>query len=517
MRAFQAEHGLDVNGVWGRRTQQKFDQLQQQWAGQYDPEEIARLVMEGLNKLTGATVSASQAEAIPLSNGKGAGIVPLSGSRGAGQTVGAQTGAQLATLSTPTVTENRPAKGYTIPEGIDDVAAMQRMLGVGVDGVWGEETEYAYKKFILAGGKVPVSTEVVADELKELYQDVMASNLSPRQKTDALEMLAALQQYSTSEYVRKTLLGIQMVGGAEAFFRRPGGSSQDELVNGQKNLHAELKRQLEQKKGELEHFSVYERVFAPSPEYRALQEQKKDIENNIRAVEDRLNRFAYGWEKGISIPDWSEVDAWEQEQLAEAARMEVENKRAEASAEKQARDEAAAGVKDNLPVKSNIAVTKEQLELIEWKNLNDNVVAGLNYAIEALNLNTPEKVLYFLASIAHETGFGEKLTQKGSAWKYRGCGYLHITGEKRYKEFSEYMNDPDILRLGADYVAEKYPWESAIWYWGVHRKITPIIDDGGDFSKFTEYVKSFNEPVSTGRNRDYEKIKSTLFSDYDID
>lgn len=202
-------------------------------------------------------------------------------------------------------------------------------------------TDRAYKNFVSGGGKVPVSTEAVADELKELYQDVMASNLSPRQKTDALAMLDALGKYSTPEHLRKTLLGIQMKGGAEAFFRRPGGSSQDELVNGQLNLRAELKGQLNQKEQELEHFTLWERAFAPSPEYRALQEQKKDIENNIRAVEDRLNRFAYGWEKGISIPDWNEVDEWEQAQLAEAAKVAEEK----AKAEKRAREEAAAEAK----------------------------------------------------------------------------------------------------------------------------------------------------------------------------
>ena len=350
------------------------------------------------------------------------------------------------------------------------------------------------------------SAQAVAAQLKQLYQDVAASNLSTAQKENARALLLALEQYGDPEYQRKTLLGIQMKGGAAAFFKQPGGPAWNAMIDTQNELYEDLLGQLEQKKGEIAQIPIWERIFS-NEEYKKLQSQRTELEEQIMVVDNRLRQP--GWNV-LTFWDWSEVDDWERAQLI---RDDAKN----ASAEKQARDEAAAEAKDNLPVKSNIAVTKEQLELIEWKNLNDNVVAGLNYAIEALNLNTPEKVLYFLASIAHETGFGEKLTQKGSTWKYRGSGYLHITGEKRYRDFSEYMNDPDILRLGADYVAEKYPWESAIWYWGVHREITPIIDDGGDFSKVTEYVKSFNEPVSRGRNLDYEKIKSTLFSDYDID
>ena len=70
VRAFQAGNGLDVDGIWGKRTQQKFDQLQQQWAGQYDREEIARLVADRLNKLIGAGDTATPEGAIPLSSGR---------------------------------------------------------------------------------------------------------------------------------------------------------------------------------------------------------------------------------------------------------------------------------------------------------------------------------------------------------------------------------------------------------------------------------------------------------------
>ncbi len=187
---------------------------------------------------------------------------------------------------------------------------------------------------------MPVSTEAVADELKELYQDVMASNLSPRQKTDALEMLVALQQYSTPEHLRKTLLGIQMAGGAEAFFRRPGGSSLNAMIDTQKKLYYSLQDKLEQNRDEINKFFMG--WLFPSEDYKELQRQKIELEQQIGAVEKRLDQFAPKWDEIIDVWDWSEVDAWEQAQLA---RLAEDDARGKASAEKQARDEAAAETK----------------------------------------------------------------------------------------------------------------------------------------------------------------------------
>ncbi len=516
VRAFQETHGLDVNGVWGRRTQQKFDQLQQQWAGQYDIDEIARLVAEGLNKLTGAAGSAAPEGVIPLGTGKETGIIQMSsGSARPGQIMGAQTGAKPVTSSAPTTMENRAAKGYTIPQGVDDVAAAQRMLGVEVDGVWGGETDRAYKKLVSGGGNPHISSaQAVAAQLKQLYQDVAASNLSAAQKENARALLLALEQYGDPEYQRKTLLGIQMKGGAAAFFKQPSGPAWNAMIDTQNELYEDLLGRLEQKKNEIAQIPIWERIFS-NAEYKELQSQRTELEEQIMVVDKRLRQP--GWNV-LTFWDWSEVDDWERAQLI---RDDAKN----ASAEKQARDEAAAEAKAEVKVEKNqidnkgryMSFNTNQLRDIGWKSANDSIVTGLNEAIVRLNLNTPEKVLYFLATIAHESNSGEKLTQSGTNWKYRGSGYIQITGEKRYRAFSQYMNDPDILNKGADYVAEKYPWESAIWYWDVHRNINAVIDAGGDFAKVTEYVKQFGEPVSDKRKQAYENIKNALFADYDID
>ena len=104
VRAFQESHGLDVDGIWAGRTQRKHDQLQQQWAGQYDPDEITRLVVEGLSKLAGAGERAFLEGTIPLRGGSAqAGQImgAQAGQAGGGTTaqiMGVQAGAKPATL-----------------------------------------------------------------------------------------------------------------------------------------------------------------------------------------------------------------------------------------------------------------------------------------------------------------------------------------------------------------------------------------------------------------------------------
>ncbi len=322
VRAFQETHGLDVDGVWGERTKQRFDQLQQKWASQYDVDELARLVADGIRQMAGAEKSVPQAEAIPLAGGGGK----------PGQAGAAQTDIKPAVLSTSAM-PNRAAKGYTIPQGVSDVAATQRMLGVTADGLWGEKTDSAYKKLV-SKGNVPGSAQAVAAQLKQLYQDVAASNLSAAEKENARALLLALEQYGDPEYQRKTLLGIQMKGGAAAFFKQPGGPAWNAMIDTQNELYEDLLGRLEQKKGEIAQIPIWERIFS-NEEYKKLQSQRTELEEQIMVVDNRLRQP--GWNI-LTFWDWSEVEDWERAQL-------IRDDAKKASAEKQARDEAAAEAK----------------------------------------------------------------------------------------------------------------------------------------------------------------------------
>jgi putative chitinase len=54
--------------------------------------------------------------------------------------------------------------------------------------------------------------------------------------------------------------------------------------------------------------------------------------------------------------------------------------------------------------------------------------------------------------------------KSGDGWKYRGRGFIQITGKNNYKALSEalkvdYLNNPDLLLNEADSML------AALWYW----------------------------------------------------
>lgn len=62
-------------------------------------------------------------------------------------------------------------------------------------------------------------------------------------------------------------------------------------------------------------------------------------------------------------------------------------------------------------------------------------------------------------------------TNKKYGATYRGAGAIQLTWKDNYTAFKDWMvsnfqiNDPDILNLGAEYVAFTYPWEAAVFFW----------------------------------------------------
>jgi putative chitinase len=104
-----------------------------------------------------------------------------------------------------------------------------------------------------------------------------------------------------------------------------------------------------------------------------------------------------------------------------------------------------------------------------------------------------------IANIVYSYRMGNGNIQSGDGWKYRGRGYLQITGKYNYQKCGEYfnidmINYPDILLTG------NYPIESALWFWNVHKlaeyednveAVTQIINGG--LSGIAERKKLYNE------------------------
>jgi predicted chitinase len=133
--------------------------------------------------------------------------------------------------------------------------------------------------------------------------------------------------------------------------------------------------------------------------------------------------------------------------------------------------------------RQNIYVTADQLKQLGWdeSSITDEMVKGLNNALEKYGITTPEKIRHFMSQAMHESGLGiytKELangkayegradlgnTQPGDGPKYKGAGYIQLTGRANYQAFADYMGDQKIMD-GVDYVSEKYPWEAAGFWW----------------------------------------------------
>jgi putative chitinase len=170
-------------------------------------------------------------------------------------------------------------------------------------------------------------------------------------------------------------------------------------------------------------------------------------------------------------------------------------------------------------------------------HIPDTVIAQLPDTIAKFELNTPLRLAHFLAQAGHESGgfkalnenlnYGakgllgifkkyfptedlakqyerkpEKIANRvyggrmgngpeatGEGYKYRGRGYIQLTGKDNYKAFDAVV--PENITESPDLVATKYPLLSAAWFFyknGLHK----IADKGATDAIVTEVTKRVN-------------------------
>jgi putative chitinase len=84
-------------------------------------------------------------------------------------------------------------------------------------------------------------------------------------------------------------------------------------------------------------------------------------------------------------------------------------------------------------------------------------------------------------------GNGAEATLEG--FKFRGRGYLQLTGKENYRLFSEFIKEDCVAN--PDLVATKYPMDSAIWFFD-RNKLWSICDKGSSDAVVTELTKRIN-------------------------
>ena len=170
-------------------------------------------------------------------------------------------------------------------------------------------------------------------------------------------------------------------------------------------------------------------------------------------------------------------------------------------------------------------------------HIPDTVIAQIPDVAAKFGINTPLRLAHFLAQCGHESG-GFKLTNENlnysadglkkifpkyfakaglaesyarqpekiasrvyggrmgngdestkEGFKFRGRGYIQLTGKSNYTEFDKFVDD-DILG-NPDLVATKYPLLSAAWFF--HKNgLNAIADKGADDATVTSVTKRVN-------------------------
>lgn len=185
------------------------------------------------------------------------------------------------------------------------------------------------------------------------------------------------------------------------------------------------------------------------------------------------------------------------------------------------------------PIKSSGNLKLEKLK----GHIPDSVIAQIPETAEKFGLNTPLRLAHFLAQCGHESGgfkatqenlnysakgllgiFGKYFKEKGLAesyqrnpqkiasrvyggrmgngpestgdgYKFRGRGYIQLTGKDNYSLFDKEV--PENLLESPDLVATKYPLLSAAWFFtrnGLHK----IADQGATDAVVTQVTKRVN-------------------------
>lgn len=139
------------------------------------------------------------------------------------------------------------------------------------------------------------------------------------------------------------------------------------------------------------------------------------------------------------------------------------------------------------PILENLNYSSERLLKVFPKYFTKETVASYD--------RNPEKI----ANKVYSNRMGNGPEISGDGWKYRGRGFIQITGKNNYKKLTEdtgidYLNYPDKLLTEADAMI------SALWYWNMIN---------GNRYADNKDIKGLTKAINGGYNGLEDRIKKT--------
>lgn len=150
-----------------------------------------------------------------------------------------------------------------------------------------------------------------------------------------------------------------------------------------------------------------------------------------------------------------------------------------------------------------MTLTTKQLQTFGWRGINDFMIQDLNTTLQKFGITTAPRVAHFMSQCGHESSLGMYAqeiasgqayegrkdlgnTQQGDGQRYKGAGYIQLTGRNNYQRFANFIGDQGVMK-GVAYVAENYPWSSAGFWWN-NAGMNQLVDDGATVEQITRRV-----------------------------
>lgn len=126
---------------------------------------------------------------------------------------------------------------------------------------------------------------------------------------------------------------------------------------------------------------------------------------------------------------------------------------------------------------------------------------NLNYSVKGLTgifkkyFPTVEVAMQYakqpqkIANVVYANRMGNGDKASGDGFKFRGRGYIQLTGKTNYVAFDKTVDDN--IEANPDLVATKYPLLSAAWFWSKN-KLNEIADGGATDEVVAKITKRVN-------------------------
>lgn len=152
------------------------------------------------------------------------------------------------------------------------------------------------------------------------------------------------------------------------------------------------------------------------------------------------------------------------------------------------------------PPQTGGTITDSQMQRMGWSNYK---LSDLNACVSKFGITTSARLRHFISQCSHESACGvyTKELASGDAYewrsdlgniyagdgrKYKGGGYIQLTGRANYQALANYLGDQNVMQ-GVDYVAAYYPWTSA-GYWWYRNGMNSLCDQGASVEQVTRRV-----------------------------